>query len=495
MQGSSARHRSANCDSAVSGRDGTIFAYLAAFAAFAFTLIVPTMLRDGDTGWHLAAGAWIVAHASVPTTDPFSFSAAGQPWVAHEWLSEVAMYASYRAAGWSGLIVLVAAAMVVVFGLVAREVRRWLSVPASIVALLLLAIGLLPSLLARPHILVLPILAAWTIALIHARERDRSPPLVMAALMLVWANAHGSYIFGLVLAGVFAFEALVSADRSHRLAVIKSWGVFGALALSAAAMTPAGAHGLLFPFYLNGLKSLGRINEWQPSDFGTFSGFEAILLVGLFVLLARPIRIPPVRLLLVLGILHLTLQHGRHEIILVIVGILVLAKPLGLAWAGQTPERSARSESVDRIVAHRDRFKIMAMVAALGTILAAYRLAVPVVRKDDAGIPVTALAHVPPALRSQRVFNDYGFGGSLIFDGIRPYIDGRADMYGDAFTLDYFAIADGDRARWRAAQARWNFRWTILPPRSPLIPVLDHDAAWRRIYADDTAIIHRAVAR
>jgi hypothetical protein len=75
------------------------FALLSAFAAFAFTIIVPTMLRDGDTGWHLVAGAWIVAHAAVPTTDPFSFSVVGRPWVAHEWLSEVAMYASYRAGG------------------------------------------------------------------------------------------------------------------------------------------------------------------------------------------------------------------------------------------------------------------------------------------------------------------------------------------------------------------------------------------------------------
>ncbi|MEX7109610.1 hypothetical protein AB2D30_33805, partial [Pseudomonas aeruginosa] len=81
------------------------------------------MLRDGDTGWHLVAGAWIVAHAAVPTTDPFSFSVVGRPWVAHEWLSEVAMYASYRAGGWSGVIVLVGVAMAALFALVAAELR------------------------------------------------------------------------------------------------------------------------------------------------------------------------------------------------------------------------------------------------------------------------------------------------------------------------------------------------------------------------------------
>ncbi len=466
----------------------SIFALLSAFAAFAFTIIVPTMLRDGDTGWHLVAGAWIVAHAAVPTTDPFSFSVVGRPWVAHEWLSEVAMYASYRAAGWSGLIVLVGAAMAGLFALVAAELRRWMSAPASVVALLLLATGLLPSLIARPHMLVLPILTGWTIALLRAREQHRAPPLAMAGAMLIWANAHGSYVFGLALVGVFAFEALLAAKPSDRHTVIRQWGLFGIVATIAAAATPWGVHGLTFPFYLNDLKALGQINEWQPSDFRTFSGFEAILLASLAFVLARPIRIPPIRLLLVLGMLHMTLQHTRHEIILVTVGILVLARPLGKAW------RRGNTGVSKPDAAAPDRLKIAVMVAVLALVLTTYRIAVPIARTETTGIPVTAIAHLPPSLRHQRVFNEYGFGGSLILAGIRPYIDGRTDMYGDAFTLDYFAIAHGDVGRWRAANAKWHFSWTILPPRSKLVTLLDHDLAWRRLYADDIAVIHVAVA-
>ena len=472
---------------AATGTRRSTFALLSAFAAFAFTIIVPTMLRDGDTGWHLVAGAWIIAHAAVPTSDPFSFSVAGRPWVAHEWLAEVAMYAGYRAAGWSGLIVLVGAAMAALFGLVAAELRRWMSARASIVALLLLATGLIPSLVARPHMLVLPILAGWTIALLHARERDRAPPLPMAAAMLIWANAHGSYVFGLALVGVFALEALLTAKPSERLPVIRRWALFGIVATIAAAVTPWGPYGLTFPFYLNDLKALGQINEWQPSDFRTFSGFETILLVSLAFLLAKPIRIPPVRLVLMLGMLHMTLQHTRHEIILVTVGLLVLAKPVGQAWRrGDTSASKPHEQSPDRL-------KIAVLVSVLAIGLTAYRVAVPVVRTETKGVPVTALAHLPASLRHQRVFNEYGFGGSLILAGIRPYIDGRTDMYGDAFTLDYFTIARGDADRWHAANAKWHFRWTILPPRSPVVARLDHDPAWRRLYTDEIAVIHQAV--
>ncbi|RZM35949.1 MAG: hypothetical protein EOP67_09080 [Sphingomonas sp.] len=469
---------------ASTGIPRSTFAPLAAFATFAFTIIVPTALRDGDTGWHLATGAWIVAHARVPTTDPFSFTATGQPWVAHEWLSELAMYASYRAAGWSGLIVLIGAAMATLFALVAYEIRRWMTTRASIVALLLLVTGLLPSLLARPHIVALPILAAWLIVLLHARERDRPPPLGFALLMLLWANAHGSFVFGLALVGIFALEALIAAAPSDRYRVVRDWGAFGVACAVAAAATPAGLNGLVFPFYVDRLKLLAHLNEWQPADFATLSGLEAILLATLAFLLLRPVRIPPVRLLLVLGVLHLALQHTRQEIVLVVVGILILAEPLGKAWAvntapAATPRRGERSIGI--------------LILLLAIALASYRIAVPVIRADSAGIPATALRHLPPPLRGRRVFNEYSFGGSLILTGIRPYIDGRSDMYGDPFTLDYFRIATGDAGRWRAANAYWHFGWTILPPRSRLIAILDHDPAWRRVYADDIAVIHRAV--
>jgi len=222
------------------GTPRAVFALFVGFAAFAFTIILPTLLLDGDTGWHIATGAWIVAHGSVPTHDPFSFSAAGHPWVAHEWLSELVMYASYRAAGWTGLNLLTGAAMAALYALIAYELCRWMSIRASIVAVLLTAPGIAPSLLARPHILALPLLAGWLIALLHARERGRAPSLLFVPLMLVWANAHGSFIFGLALAAAFALEALIATAPADRRAVILAWGKFGLCAGLAALATPAG---------------------------------------------------------------------------------------------------------------------------------------------------------------------------------------------------------------------------------------------------------------
>jgi hypothetical protein len=153
---------------------------------------------------------------------------------------------------------------------------------------------------------------------------------------------------------------------------------------------PAGLNGLIFPFYVNDLKLLAHLNEWQPADFTNFSEFGAILLATLFIMLVRPIRILPIRVVLLLGMLHLTLQHTRQEIVLVVVGMLVLAEPIGKAWAPANrvvPRPAPSGQRTRREAAH------VAMLVLLLTIgLAAFRIAVPIVRPDRAGVPVIAFA-------------------------------------------------------------------------------------------------------
>jgi hypothetical protein len=101
------------------------------------------------------------------------------------------------------------------------------------------------------------------------------------------------------------------------------------------------------------------------------------------------------------------------------------------------------------------------------------------------------LAAVPPELRNEPVFNEYTFGGPLILAGIRPYIDGRAEMYGDKFVLDYVKISDGDMNRFNRAVDRYGIRWTILSKsNSKLIQKLDSSPNWRRLYSDKIGVIH-----
>ena len=448
------------------------------FAALSFAR---ALFNDGDTSWHLAAGRLILDGRAIPSVDPFSFTFAGAPWTAHEWLAEVLMAGALRAAGWPGLALLTAAAVTALMLTVALFLRRRLPMAQVVIVLVLLFIVITPSILARPHVLAWALLALWTVILLRARHAGRAPGLAAALLMLVWANLHGSFVFGLVLLGLFGLEALVF--RTDRRRQLSGWGLFGFVSLLLALATPHGAAGLLFPLQVSGMESLPLIREWRPTSLAEDTMF-LLVLGGVALLLAvKRVRIPVFRLLLLLLLVFLALQHVRHQAVLAIVASLVLAEPLA----------RARTE-VDQSKKPRPGGLLLTALLVLGlAAIAAVRLAVPMERQSSGSNPLEAIAAVPPDLWARPVLNSYGFGGPLILAGIRPYIDGRADMYGDAFLVGHQAIVNGDRAAFDRAVARWGIVWTILEPGAPLVRALDADPRWRRVYADRWAVVHVAV--
>src|SRR6266481_5500809 len=54
---------------------------------------------DPDVWWHIKVGQDILRTHHFPTTDPYSFTALGTPWIAYEWLGEIALALMYRVGG------------------------------------------------------------------------------------------------------------------------------------------------------------------------------------------------------------------------------------------------------------------------------------------------------------------------------------------------------------------------------------------------------------
>ena len=433
-------------------------------------------LEDGDSGWHVAAGRYIVDTRSVPATDPFSFTFVGHAWHAHEWLAEVIMAGAFNAGGWRGLLLLFALASATTLFLVGRELVRWVALRWAICALAVVGILLIQMALARPHVLAWPLLVGWLLVLLHARERQHAPSFAAIPLMVVWANLHASYIFGLGLAVALGVEALL--NQRHDRAINLRWARFVAASVLAAGITPHGVQGFLYPFQVSGMRSLSMIREWQPTTFPEHWPFLAAT-AALWVLIAlRWRQLHPMRIVLLAGLTAMAVAHVRHQMLLVLVAA---------AMIGPLIERDAaplRRQEATRPLG----LGLAAFVAA--ALLIALRATVPFEMKDNSAFPLTAISRVPQTLRPEPVFNAYSFGGPLILAGIRPYIDGRADMYGDEFTLDFMAMVDGDIVRFRRADARWRFGWTILPPKAGLVDKLDRERGWRRLYTDQWAVVH-----
>jgi hypothetical protein len=453
-------------------------ALVAAVLVGAFTAFVPGIFKDGDTWMHIAAGDTMLRSGAVLHTDPFSYTFLGKPWQAHEWLSEVLMAIAWRLGGWSGVALLFGASAAAMAGLLTRHVGRWLSgVPLT--ASVIMALGCLaPALLARPHLLALPFLEMWTAELVMARADGRAPSWVrLAPIMVAWANLHGSFVFGLGLLGAFGLE---SAWRNRRegLRALLPWAWLGPLMLAAAAVSPHGLANLTFPLRLTSMTTLSGIGEWGPLNFDHNPYFEGALLGLILVLGWRGVRVPVFSLLLVLLVGHLTLHHARHVQLFAIVAPVLLAEPLGATF--NNPARGS---------GRWGRWTIV-VGGALAALVGGAKMAVATRPPDSPSAPAAALARVPANLRRRPVFNAYRFGGFLIFSGVRPYIDSRAEVYGDAFRNQFLALQGGDACAFAAEAARREFAWTILEPASPLIPELDHSPNWRRLYADDRAVVH-----
>ena len=130
------------------------------------------LLNDPDTYLHVAAGRWMLAHMALPVHDPFSHSLAGATWVPHEWLSEIVLAAVYVLTGWSGLVLLTAAAFAASLALLTRFLLRWAEPFSTLIGAALGGALVLGHLLVRPH----PVSRARARPRARARARTRTRP-------------------------------------------------------------------------------------------------------------------------------------------------------------------------------------------------------------------------------------------------------------------------------------------------------------------------------
>lgn len=443
----------------------------------------PNLLYDGDVWWQVGAGRLMIAQGAVLTTDPFSYTFAGQPWPTHEWLSEILFGAAYNLGEWPGVLTLTALAAGSAVWMLSRALARRLSGLPHLCLLLLTLLLFAPHLLARPHILVTPLLVAWVVELVEARDADRPPRWIFLALMLCWANMHGSFLFGLALIAPFALEALLAAPAERRLATALRWGGFGLASGVVSVISPHGISGVLFPLQHSSGWAVSRTDEWLPADFSAPTPLEIALLIGFFVLLTRPVRLSWLRALMLIGLIHASLSQIRHEQLLAVVGALLLAGPLARAYDQKAGEATPTT----------GRLRVAVAASALAAVLALSvgRLSAPVVWTDRISAPVSALAAVPASLRSQPVLNDFSFGAYLIGHGVRPFVDSRTELYGETFLRAYAELQDyGRPAQVAKVLAERKVQWTILVAGSPMAEAMDAQPGWQRLHTDRWAVVH-----
>jgi len=425
------------------------------------------VLADPDTYLHIVIGRWMLSNNQIPRTGIFSGTMADAPWVAHEWLAEVALSWIFDRLEWTGLVVVTALCTIAALAFLFRALLRFIPPIHAVIAVSLAYFLLLPHILARPEIFTLPILIAWSAALVSARNQGRAPHPSFALLMLIWANLHGGYLLGLALAALFAGEALIEAsDWQTRVSAARSWALFCMLSLGAALITPFGIEGLLLPFRLAHMNyALSMLVEWRSPDFQSLQPLEVWLVIFLFSALCLGWRLSWTRVLMLVILLHLSLQHRRFG------GILGLVSPLLIAPSIAVDLRARGHSRIDEILDRLARPARPGGIALAGFLLLACTIALPrsAFRPSDGSTPVAAISVSAANDVNGLVLNDYRFGGYLIFSGIKPFIDGRAELYGDMFIRRYSEALLLTNDQLTQILQEYRVCWTLLEPDRPAV--------------------------
>jgi hypothetical protein len=466
---------------------------------FALATGVPV---DSDMWWHLRAGAWMVDHHRILSTDPFSWTRFNQPWVDHSWLSEVGLYELWRAFAAPGVSVAVAILATTTYLFVYLQSPGTVYARALVVEFAALSTGL-PWWPARPEILSLALVACFAYILAQFRWHGVNRLWLLPPLMAVWVNLHAGFILGLVLLGITVAGQLVSRATGQRGAGVVDRRGIGLLAMTGLAcvavvsLNPHGPSMLTYPFHVMSIGVLRNvIAEWRSPDFHQLWGqMYIVLLLGTFAAMAwSPKRVDLTDLLLTAAFAYAGLLAARNLVLFTVVAPPVLTRCL--AAAAEDGRARSSAPTGDSRAAPRPQVVLNWLLLSLVVAVAVVNVAVTV-RATVAetvlrrAMPVAAADYIRAAHPPGRMFNSYVWGGYLmwrLYPNYPVYVDGRTDLYGDAFVTEYLRLAGGSDD-WRTAFRERDIRLVVIETGSSLAAALQRTAEWTLAYHDELASV------
>ena len=419
-------------------------------------------VSDVDAGFHIRTGALVRETGAIPARNTFSFTQPEQPWLLHQWAPALLIESVWRHAGLAGLVcmkALLGAMAILLSAMAAGRCARALPVLYAAGGAVVFA---RQRFFERPFLFSAVLLAAHVYAASRWRGRPGWRWIGLPLLLLVWANLHAGFAYGVIYGScLLAADALDWARQRRRkqpaagvagrelLLDVASWFSATAVALlSVQLFNPHGAAVLLLPFTYS-LDTFWKdlVTEFLPPTWSGAGSFFVYLGV-LFALVVASRRSLPARLVVpALAFAVLALKAQRSILDFALVSIPCAAAALSIVTRG-APRPAARAAAWG------------APALALATVLFVWRPD-PRFRFGiglragfyPMGIYDLMAREIPP----QPVFNDMRYGGSMLwflYPQWKPFIDGRFEAYDKAFWRDEYLPAEQGRPAWRGIFAR-----------------------------------------
>ncbi len=453
---------------------------------------------DSDLGRHLTLGEYMLSARQVPTDDILSYTKARESRPPYEWLAQVLLAVAYRLLNLDGVVLLTSLVIAATFTIVYLDSLQRSRAP--ILALGLSAWAAVASSLhwlARPHVFSFLLFSVWLFGLERVRRGQAWPIWAFPALMLLWSNLHGGFIFGFVALGAYLAGWCIdlirrSADQPYGTRLL----LIGLTSAIASIITPDWWHN--WDAVLNNRSTyvLSQTVETMPVRITTPGVWPFLILLALaLVLMAlKRLRIPAAHLLLLGGLAGMSIAMARN-----IPLFAVAAAPILTEWAADVLSPVVIWRRVEDRFAEIDAGLQGVLWPALTVLIAvcafAYRdqaAKAPVFQFSPGVFPVQAAdwaSQHPPA---GRMFNDFNWGGYLLYrlwPQQKVFIDSQSDFYGEALTRQSAEIAAGDPG-WQSELEHYQVNWMLIPRSSGLAEAVRQDPAWHLAYEDQVSVIY-----
>jgi hypothetical protein len=443
---------------------------------------VPLASGDTDLFWHLASARETLA-SGIVRADVFSWTVPGDPVGTDQWLGQLLLYAGYSAGEWKGVMAVRAVAVALLVGLiVATAMLRRPGRP------LVAAIAAFPALLLtrfvwteRPELFGF---VCFAVLVLLFQLRTRLALFLVAPLLVLWANLHGSFALGAALTLAVAVYGLRSDPERRSGYIVAALGA----GLSIVA-TPAGLGTLAAPG-IHLFDPPRQILEWVVPDPLTFPGALWALTLGL--VLATAVLAPPARaldVLLIVPVAALSFTASRQMPLLAVVAAPYLADRGPEAWAALRTRLGIDLRLPPVPPARELPRRIDAIAAAIGLAVVIGAAAIGPDVPDDTGRPLAALPLLP---RGPGLLAHYDWGGWLIWRApdTPVFIDGRLIPYrrGEPSVLDDYVRVVEARPGWQDVVERRGIKWILVRPADP-IAVRGIDLGWTTLSASRDHIL------
>jgi hypothetical protein len=480
--------------------------------------------RDPGSLWHIVVGEQILETGEFIRVDAFSFTAAGEPWIAQQWLGEVTLALLHRIGGLDTILLACATFLAGLYTWVGHRLLRAGLHPGLVVALV--AWSLAASCYhfhPRPHLLTIA-LVGWTYTRLCDFEAGRlslRQLFWLIPVFLVWANVHGGMLGGLAMlvcavSGWALWKWLGQESPLTHSGQLVPLGVLVLACGLTALINPYGVDLLRVWWELSTSSTLSQtIMEHRP--LLTFPGlFWVLMVVVLFylsALLGVLPRWPRVTWLIPLLWLIMALTRVRHGPLFTITAVLALGELLPQTrWARWLASKGSVLFRIypPRPASADGRFDLRPALIPAGFVLASLlfhlaHLRMPLLGRGWAQ-PILSSNPIDllPDLRQFEgdseqgvpIFNDMLYGGFLIYHtpGFRVFIDDRCELYQDERLLEYANALWRDPSQIDSWANHYDFHLALVANDSSFDRFLTESRQWIVVRRGKSATLYRRVA-